>query len=67
MLTGLKPEDPNYSFRYEKKHSICPSEVGPFLGLTKTLIINKYEICCSLLDQFNSAFTKPHPDRIVKY
>ena len=21
--------------------------------------------CCSLLDQFNSAFTKPNPDRIV--
>ena len=52
--------DPNYFFRYAKKHSICQSEVGPFLGPTKTVITNKYEICCSLLDQFNSVFTKPN-------
>ena len=49
----------------QKKHSICQSEVGPFLGPTKTLITNKYEICYSLLDQFNSVLTKPHPDMIV--
>ena len=46
--------DPNYFFRYANKHSICQSEVGPFLGPTKALISNKYEICCLLLDQFNS-------------
>ena len=57
--------DPNYFFRYEKKHSICQSEVGPFIGPTKALISNKYEICCLLLDQFNSVFTKPNPDMIV--
>ena len=57
--------DPNYFFRYAKKHSICQSEVGPFLGPTKALISNKYEICCLLLDQFNSVFTKPNPDMIV--
>ena len=57
--------DPNYFFRYAKKHSICQSEVGPFLGPTKALISNKYEICCSLLDLFNSVFTKPNPDMIV--
>ena len=58
--------DLNYFFRHAKKnHSICQSEVGPFLGPTKTLITNIYEICYSLLDQFNSVFTKPHPDRIV--
>ena len=56
---------PNYFFRYAKKHSICQSEVGPFLGPTKALISNKYEICCLLLDQFNSVFTKPNPDMIV--
>ena len=57
---------PNYFVRYEKKkHSICQSEVGPFLGPTKTLITNKYEICCSLLDQFNSVFTKPNPDGLL--
>ena len=49
----------------QKKHSICQSEVGPFLGPTKTLISNKYEICCLLLDQFNSVFTKPNPHMIV--
>ena len=49
----------------KKKHSICQSEVGQFLGPTKALISNKYEICCSLLDQFNSVFTKPNPDMIV--
>ena len=48
-----------------QKHSICQSEVGPFLGPTKALISNKYEICCLLLDQFNSVFTKPNPDMIV--
>ena len=57
--------DPNYFFRYAKKHSICQSEIAPFLGPTKTLITDKYEICCSLLDQFNTVFTKPNPDRIV--
>ena len=57
--------DPNYFFRYAKKHCICHSEVGPFLGPTKVLISNKYEICCLLLDQFNSVFTKPNPDMIV--
>ena len=49
----------------QKKHSICQSEVGTFLGPTKALISNKYEICCLLLDQFNSVFTKPNPDMIV--
>ena len=48
--------DPNYLFRYANKLSICQSEVGPFLGPTKALISNKYEICCLLLDQFNSVF-----------
>ena len=57
--------EPNYFFRYAKKHSICQSEVSPFLGPTKALISNKYEIWCLLLDQFNSVFTKPNPDMIV--
>ena len=51
----------------QKNHSICQSEVGPFLGPTKALIKNKYEICCLLLDQFNSVFTKPNPDMINCY
>ena len=57
--------DPNYFFRYEKKHNICQSEIGPFLCPTKTLITNEYEICCSLLNQCNRVFTKRNPDMIV--
>ena len=57
--------DQNDFFIYAKKHSICQSEVGPFLGPTKTLITNKYEIYCSIFYQFNSVFTKPNPDMIV--
>ena len=49
----------------QKKHGVCQSEVDPFLGPTKALISNKYEICCLLLDQFNSVFPKPNPDMIV--
>ena len=49
--------DPNYFFRYAKNIAYV-SDVGPFLGPTKALISNKYEICCLLLDQFNSVFTK---------
>ena len=63
-VTKIKT-DPNYLFKYAKKHSIYQSEVGPFLGPTKALISNKYEICCSLLDQFNSVFTKPNQVMIV--
>ena len=48
---------------YMKK--ICQSEIGPCLGPTKTLATEKYEICCSLLDQFNSIFTKANPGMFV--
>ena len=41
--------DPTYFFRYAKKHSICQSEFGPFLGPTKALISNKYEICLFII------------------
>ena len=35
------------------------------MGLTKALTFDKYEMCCSLLYQFNSVSTKPHPEEIV--
>ena len=35
------------------------------MGPNKTLTSDKYEMCCSLLYQFNSVFTKPHSDKIV--
>ena len=58
--------DPNYFFRYaKKKHSICLDEIGPLMGPNKALTSDKYEMCCSLLYQFNSVFTKPHSEKIV--
>ena len=63
-LTKIKT-DPNYFFRYAKKHSICLNEIGPLMGPNKALTFNKYEMCCSFLYQFNSVFTKPHSEEIV--
>ena len=63
-VTKIKT-DPNYFFRYAKKHSICLNESGPLMGPNKTITSDKYEMCCSLLYQFNSVFTKPHSDKIV--
>ena len=52
-VTKIKT-DPNYFFRYAKKHSICLNEIGPLMGPNKVLTFDKYEMCCSLLYQFNS-------------
>ena len=49
----------------KKNHSICLNEIGPLMGPTKALTFDKDEMCCSLLYQFNSVFTKPHPEEIV--
>ena len=35
------------------------------MGPKKALTSDRYEMCCSLLYQFNSVFTKPHSDKIV--
>ena len=35
------------------------------LGPTKSLTFDKYEMCCSLIYQFNSVFTKPHPEELL--
>ena len=63
-VTKIKT-DPNYFFRYAKKHSICLNEIRPLMDPNKALTFDKYEMCCSLLYQFNSVFTKPHPEEIV--
>ena len=63
-VTKIKT-DPNYFFRYAKKQSICLNEIGPLMGPNKALTFDKYEMCCSLLYQFNSVFTKPHSEDIV--
>ena len=62
-VTKIKT-DPNYFFRYAKRNSICLNEIGPLMGPNKTLTFDKYEMCCSLLYQFNSVFTKPHSEEI---
>ena len=59
-------EDPNYFFRYAKQYSICKTDIGPLLNCsTKSLINDKYEMCCLLVDQFTSVFTTPDPKQIV--
>ena len=56
-VTKIK-EDPNYFFRYAKKFSICKTDIGPLLNCsTNSLINDKYEMCCLLVDQFTSVFT----------
>ena len=49
----------------QKKHSICLNEIGPLMGDNKALTFDKYEMCCSLLYQFNGVFTKSHSEEIV--
>ena len=55
--------DPKHFFRYAKRYSICKQEVGPLLN---TLTDNKYEMCCLLVKQFNSVFTKPKQTSVIK-
>ena len=59
-------EDPNYFFSYAKKFSICKTDIGPLLNCsTNSLINDKYEMCCLLVDQFTGVFTTPDPNHIV--
>ena len=53
VVTKIKTGQ-NYFFRYAKKSSICLNEIGPPTGPTEALTFDKYEMCCSLLYQFNS-------------
>ena len=59
--------DPKHVFRYAKRYSICKQEVGPLLNpLNNTLTDNKYEMCCLLVNQFNSVFTKRKQTSAIK-
>ena len=58
-VTKIKT-DPNYFFRCAKKHSICLNEIGPLMGPNRTLTFDKYEMCCSLLYQFNNFFLQSY-------
>ena len=50
----------------QKKFSICKTDIGPLLnGSTNSLINDKYEMCCLLVDQFTSVLTTPDPNQIV--
>ena len=65
VVTKIKT-DPNYFFRYAKKHSLCLNEIGPLMGPNKTLTSDKYEMCCSLLYQFNSVLQSHIQKRLLQ-
>ena len=44
---------PKLLFQLCQKHSISQNEIGPLLGPSKALNSDKYEMCFSLLNQFN--------------
>ena len=48
-----------------KKHSICQSEVGPFLGPTKALFQINMRYVVYYWTNLIVFFTKPNPDMIV--
>ena len=56
-VTKIKT-DPNYFFRYAKKHSICLNEIGPLMGPNKTLTSDKYEMCGWILRTFSTRETR---------
>ena len=42
----------------QKKFCICKTDIGPLLNCsTNSLINDKYEMCCLLVDQFTSVIT----------
>ena len=59
-LLSLKSKRNQITSSDMQKHSICLNENGPLMGPTKALTVDKYEMCCSLVYQFNSVFTKTH-------
>ena len=59
--------DPKHFYKYAKRYSTCKQEVGPLLNpLNNTLTDNRYEMCCLLVNQFNSVFTKPKQTSVIK-
>ena len=64
-VTRIK-SDSKYFFRYAKKFSVCASEIGPLYDKKRNLLTSdKLEMCAILLEQFNSVFTTPHPNKQV--
>ena len=64
-VTRIK-SDSKYFFRYAKKISVCASEIGPLYDKKMNLLTSdKLEMCAILLEQFNSVFTTPHPNKHV--
>ena len=62
-VTRIK-SDPNLFFRYAKKFS---EAIGPLsLPVSHLLTDNKTEMCTILLDQFNSVFSTPRPNMIIR-
>ena len=59
--------DPKHFLRYIKRFSICKQEVGPLLNRLKNILTdNKYEMCCLLVNQFNSVFPKSNQTYFIK-
>ena len=53
--------------KVDPKHSIGEQVVGPLLNpLNNPLTDNKYEMCCLLVNQFNTVFTKPKQTSVIK-
>ena len=62
-VTKIK-ENPNYFF--PDSLVFVKLILTPFLNCsTNSLINDKYEMCCLLIDQFTSVFTTPDPKQIV--
>lgn len=58
--------DPNYFFKYAKKHSVCKTEIGPLLNKQSQSLTNeKSDMCKLLIEHFNSVFTTPTPSKII--
>ena len=61
IKSGLK-----YYFRYANKFSVCASEIGPLYDKRRNLLTSdKLEMGVILLEQFNSVFTTPLPNKQV--
>ncbi len=61
-------QDSNFFFRYAKKFSICKPIIGPLVCKQNSALVltsDKHEMCCALIEQFNSVFTIPVTDKIV--
>ena len=64
-VTKIK-SDFKYFLRYTNKFSVCASEIGPLYDKKGNLLTSdKLEMCAILLEQFNSVFRTPLPNKQV--